>query len=155
MIPTRTLACVIRNTQLSIGLPAFCCLLLISCSGSPTSPLEIGQLSLGAAYGVFVTGETAFVSNNEGVVIIDIADARNPQRISTIQESSAGGDVAGFHVSHDTLFAYGENLSIYDLDDLTDPRLISQYSGRGFIGGARKQGEYVYLSYQTGILLTD
>ena len=136
--------------QCSIGLFAVCCLLLFSCSSSPTSPLEIGQLSLGAAYDVYVTDQTAFVSTNEGVAILDILDISNPYRVSTIQQSSAGGEVAGFLVTGDTLFGYGENLSIYDLGDLSDPRLISLYSGRDFISGSKVQGGYVYLSYLRG-----
>jgi hypothetical protein len=138
------------NARPANCLSAMLGLLLLSCSGSPTSPLEIGQLSLGAAYDVFVNGGTAFVSNNDGVAILDIIDIRNPRRVATIQESSSGGAVAGFHVSNDTLFAYGANFSMYDLEDINDPRLFSRYSGRAFISGARKQGDYVYLSYMNG-----
>ena len=62
---------IVTVSVVATALSTVAVLLLSSCGSSPTSPLEIGQLSLGAAYDVYVSGGTAFVSNNEGIAILD------------------------------------------------------------------------------------
>lgn len=116
-----------------------------SCSGDPTSPNEVGQLSLGAGYDVFVAGETGFVSTNDGIAIIDVHDMGNPRLLSMIHD-----DVIGFHVENDTLFAYGTRLALYDIGNAAQPQLIAQYSGARYINGARKRGDLVYSSLSGG-----
>jgi hypothetical protein len=123
---------------------------MVACSSSPTSPLEISQLSLGAAYDVFVRGGTAYVSNNQGIAVLDISDLGNPRRAGLISESSSGGTVAGFHVSGDTLFAYGDRFSMYTIGDGPNPQIISSFTGRGFVGGAGMQGHFAYLAFLQG-----
>ena len=107
----------------NVGLFRFCSvgLMTIACAGSPTSPLEVGQLDLGAAYDVFVENGTAYVSNNEGVAILDVRDLQEPREVFTIQENAETGTVAGFHYSGDTLLVFGDRLNVYDVlepDDL-------------------------------------
>ena len=122
----------------------------VACSSSPTSPLEVSQLSLGAAYDVFVRGGTAYVSNNEGIAVLDLSDIRNPRRTAQISERSSGGSVAGFHVSGDTLFAYGDRFSMYTLGDDPDPLIIASFNGRGFVSGAGTQGHMAFLAFLQG-----
>lgn len=137
-------------------IPTFFTFALVSCSTSPTSPFEIGQLSLGAAYDVFVQGETAYVSNNEGIVVLDIREIRNPRRTALISESSSGGTVAGFRISGDTLAAFGNRFSIYGLGNGPNPRIISSYTGRGFVSGAGTRGHLAYLAlFQGGLEIVD
>jgi hypothetical protein len=123
--------------------------LVAGCSSSPTSPLEIGQLSLGAAYDVFVEGETAYVSNNEGIAILDIADIENPKRVGKVQEASAGW-VLGFHLSGDSLFTFGDQLAAYDISDSEHPSLLFSFPGRDGIAGAQRTGDYLFLAYLQG-----
>ena len=125
--------------------PLLAIAMLASCSDSPTSPNEVGQLSLGAGYDVFVTGETAFVSTNDGIAIIDVRDIGTPRLVSTIYD-----DVIGFHVERDTLFTYGSRLALYDIGNIDQPQLITEYRSERYISGARRSGTYVYLSYASG-----
>ena len=128
----------------------------IACSSSPTSPLEISQLSLGAAYDVFVEGGMAYVSNNQGIAVLDISDIRNPRRVGLISEGSSEGSIAGFHVSGDTLSAYGNRFSMYTLGEQPTPQLFSSFSGRGFVSGARTRGRFSYLAFlQGGLEIVD
>lgn len=124
-------------------------LIVASCSGSPTSPHEVGRLDVGVAYDVHVAGQTAFVSNNDGIVIIDVGDVHQPQRLGLIQGSSEGG-VVGLSVLGDTLLTCAERLAIHQVSDPTEPVLIGQFSGRKYIRVAQKQGRYVYVSYLSG-----
>jgi len=112
--------------------------------------LEIGQLDLGAAYDVYVSGSTAFVSNNDGIAILDIRDVHDPQQVITIDENSGGGTVAGLFVSGDSLLGFGEQFTIYDVADPANPHTLASYLPRSFISAARMQGEFAYLSYLHG-----
>jgi hypothetical protein len=134
------------------ALPVFLLAAFTACSSSPTSPLEISKLSLGVAYDVYVRGETAYVSNNHGVVVLDISDINHPRRISRISENSTNStnSIVFFHVSGDTLFTYGERFSSYDIHEREDPQLLESLSGRDYIAGARRWGNYLYLGYLHG-----
>ena len=140
----------IRLSRVLLLMAALCCPAVVACSSSPTSPLEVSQVSLGAAYDVFVRGGTAYVSNNEGIAVLDLSDIRNPRRTGQISESSSGGTVAGFHVSGDTLFAYGDRFSMYTVEGDSNPRIISSFTGRGFVTGAGTQGQIAYLAFLHG-----
>jgi hypothetical protein len=120
-----------------------------ACSSGPTSPLEIGQLNLGAAYDVFVREGTAYVANNEGVAILDIGDIRRPRRVNLISGSSEGG-VAGFQVFGDTLVTFGNQLSLYDIRQPQTPILLARYTGRDFIGAVHLRDNFLYLGYLHG-----
>ena len=72
-------------------LPALAPFATTACSSTPTSPLEISQLSLGAAYDVYVEGERAYVSNNRGIAIIDIGNIHGPRRTTLLTENSSSG----------------------------------------------------------------
>ena len=130
-------------------LPAVLALGLVSCSSSPTSPLEVAQLSLGAAYDVFVDGPTAYVSNNQGIAILDIGDIRYPRRIGLVQAESTQ-NVLRFHVSGDTLYTYGDRFSMFALGGGGDPQHLASYEGRGFLGGVQRRGDLLFLAYLHG-----
>jgi len=140
-----------RRIPVFKGALCFCLVTVfaVGCSSSPTSPLEISKLDLGAAYDVFVRGETAYVSNNNGVAILDISDINHPRRIGRISENSTNS-IVFFHASGDTLFTYAERLSIYDISDGRDPRLLEFILGRDYISGAQKEGDLLYLGYLNG-----
>jgi hypothetical protein len=124
--------------------------LSLSCCGFPASPLEIGQLDLGAAYDVYVTGTAAFVSNNDGIAVVDISNVNEPRLLTTIDETSGGGTVAGLSVSGDTLLGFGDRYTVYDVAEPMHPQILAAYTPRAFVSGARMQGEYTYLAYLHG-----
>lgn len=130
-------------------LPAILPMCLTSCSSSPTSPLEIAQLSLGAAYDVYVDGTTAYVSNNQGIAILDISDIRHPRRIALVEDESSRNALR-FHVSGDTLFTYGDRFSMYSLGGGGEPVRLGSFAGRGFIGAAQRRGSLLFLAYLNG-----
>jgi len=141
-----------RTTRITIGaaLLAATALTVGGCGGSGDAGPEIGHLALGAAYDVCVAGETAFVSDDEGIAILDIGDIAHPRRVGAIPERDGLGPIAGFHTSGDTLFTYGELFAIHDVSDPAAPRLLARYHGRYFIGAAATRDGHAYLGYLQG-----
>ena len=82
----------------------------------------------------------AFVSNNQGIAVVDIGDIERPRQIDLISESSSGGTVAGFNVVGDTLLAFGDRFSVYSIQGGGAVQLLASYTGRGFVGGGEDAG---------------
>ena len=53
-----------------------------------TDPLRlVGQNKMGVTYDLFVSNDLAYVSNNDGVTILDISDRTNPKEAGRIKTS--------------------------------------------------------------------
>ena len=59
-------------------------LAIYSCERFPPSEFETGNVNLGSAYDLYVEGEYAYVTCNDGVAIIDFSHPEQPDLIETI-----------------------------------------------------------------------
>ena len=135
------------KSALALILNLIICGLIISCDDEVTPPNQIGRVDVGVAYDVFLEGETAYVTNNSGIVIIDIKNPGNPFRVGNIPNAAA----VGFDIKNDTLVASGNQFSIYDVRISNNPIKICQFTGRSAIMDAvRTKGGLGVIMYSNG-----
>jgi len=129
----------------------------------PAHPEEIGFiLTTGAAYGLWVEGEYAYIGNGyESLVIVDISDRTDPVIVGEVDnEWFAGG------VTVDGDFAYladgyfqAQNeggLLIFDVSDKTDPTFESKLVTNGGPNEVVVEGDYAYVADgQGGLVIVD
>jgi hypothetical protein len=87
--------------------------------------IERGRGSTGMCYNVIVEGQTAYVVNNQGLVILDVSDPDRPKKIGAVKGLSPS-----FAVDLSRHFAYvgGEGgLAVIDVADPKHPRVIGQF----------------------------
>lgn len=126
-------------------------LALTSSACRSKSPVQkVGSLDTGTAYRVFIQEDTAFVSTNDGVVLVDIQDRNHPKEISRINLEEAA---FGVYAQDNLVFAAGpaDGLVIADIQDPTSPQVIGKYQGNG-INEVCVQGQVAYAGTQNGDL---
>ncbi len=84
---------------------------------------EVGKYDFGVAYDIYVEGNMAFVTGNDGVMIFDIKDKNRPRNLSLYKT----GGTFGVTVMNNLLFAcaFGRGLVIGDISDPANPVDIS------------------------------
>lgn len=120
----------------------------------PSSEYEIGRVDVGTAYEIQISGDNAYVGNNDGVVIIDIVDPETPKKITTLKTNDA---VFGIFVEGNTLFVESsgsQNLRVYDISNPNEPVLLSSITFDGSVVGICKNGNYIFAATQSGNLIT-
>jgi len=114
----------------------------------PTNPQQIGRFDTYDAYGVYVSGNYAYVASYFGLVIIDISDPTNPQQKEHLDTNGYAYDV---YVSGSYAYvAYRENrengLVIIDISDLTNPQKVGHYDTNEIAWGVYVSGNYAYVA---------
>jgi len=105
---------------------------------------RVGFIDLEVGYDVHVVGDNAYVSNNQGLMIIDIQDPQNPQKLGEV----LCGGLLGFEVESNiaNLATVLNGLVISDISNPSNPQLLSQEN----VGGAIRiavSGSYAYVAY--------
>jgi len=98
------------------------------------------------AWGVRVRGTTAFVSDGtEGLVVVDVADPRNP---SVIGRVATGGQARGLALDGETMYvaAGSGGLVVVDLSDVTAPRVVSRTGMPGSAIRVDSAGGHVFVA---------
>ena len=106
-------------------------LMLGACASLSSGPIrQVGRLDTGTAYDVRVQGETAFIGNNDGLVIIDVHRPERPKKVATIDLGEAA---FGICVEGDLAYITGgrDGFSIADVGDPANPRVLGSYSSGG------------------------
>ena len=139
-----------KNHHLMLVLGLSAVLMLGACASLSSTPIRrVGRLDTGTAYDVRVQGDYAFVSNNEGLVIVDIHQPNRPRRAATIELGEAA---FGIHVENNLAYISGglDGFTIADVGDPANPRILGTYpSGAGSVC---VQGSVAYVSHYQGEL---
>jgi len=105
---------------------------------------RVGFLDIEVGYDVHVVENYAYVTNNDGLMIIDIQNPQNPQKVGEIL---TGGSF-GFEIENDTAYIASSS-SGFVISNITDPR-NPDVLGQNSAGGATKiaiSGSYAYVTY--------
>jgi hypothetical protein len=114
---------------------------------------QVGCLDFGVAYDVWVVDETAYVTGNRGVQIIDVHDPESPRKLGFIRLRDGA---FGVLVENNTAYIAGdeEGFFIADVSDPQNPVIIGQYSKKkGVTVNVSINGKYAYLVMREGRLL--
>jgi hypothetical protein len=114
----------------------------------------VGSLNTGITYDVHVDGNIAYLTNNQGVDILDISDISNPKKISTIHIQDGA---FGIYVEGDVAYIAGETgLTITDVGDPEHPEIIGSFYDGGVNRNVRIRGSYAYVTdYEDGLEIVD
>jgi len=101
--------------------------LLIFDVSNPTTPQQIGHCDTdGYAYGVYVSGDYAYVADVNSLVIIDITNPTNPQQVG---HYDTDGWAEGVYVSGNCAYVADNGLVIIDISNPENPTLLSHVLG--------------------------
>ena len=108
---------------------------------------RVGFLNLEVGYDVHVVGDHAYVTNNDGLMIIDIQEPHNPQKVG---EVLSGGSL-GFEVESNVAYIASTSggFIISNISNPSNPQLLGQDS----VGGAIKiavSDSRAYVTYNGG-----
>jgi hypothetical protein len=109
----------------------------------------------GSGYDVCIKDNFAFVTNNDGVDIIDVQDPRNPRKEASLE--IVGGSF-GLHLQDDLAYiaAGGNGLVIANISDPLNPIIVGESAGHGVARNVYVSGNYAYLAcYENGLKIFD
>jgi len=120
---------------------------------TPSSPVQKAKITMTlGGIDVRKTGDYVFVSNSDGVVVMDVSDPEDPTEDNQI---SLGAYVHGMFLSGNYLYCtmhLSDKLQIVDITDPTDPDLKGSYTSSTYIDGAHDvyvDGSYAYVASYT------
>jgi len=143
-------------------LNVFLCLIngffIISCAGQQTGDarlVDIARYKTGMAYGLAIKGSYAYITTNNDLLIIDIANPRKPKRISKL---SLGQPVFALRVqdSNAYLAASDNGLVIVNISDPENPEIIGRYYDGGSVQRLDLEDHYCITSdFENGLNILD
>ncbi|MFX0183327.1 MAG: LVIVD repeat-containing protein [Candidatus Hodarchaeota archaeon] len=110
---------------------------------------------LHVAYSVYVHGDHAFVTNNDGTVIIDISNPVNPRKIGIVATSDGA---FGVTVKDDLAYIASDSdgFIIANISDPENPLIMDQYDDGGSAHSVCTNGSYAYVTeYPQGMEIFD
>ena len=107
---------------------------------------RVGFCDIEVGYDVQVVGDYAYVTNNDGMMVIDVSNPSNPE---TIGELLSGGSM-GVDVESNLVYiaTVSNGLIIADISSPTNPQQIGQYSGAAY--RIAVSGSYAYIGNFNG-----
>ncbi len=118
-------------------------------------PYWLGECDTpGTAYGVTVSGDYAYVADEDGLRVFDVSDPARLQIVGSYPISS-GADRVAVSGRYAYVADYGEQLHVVDVGDPSNPQGVGRYTIYGDIYGLAVQDEYVYLTDLTGLHVLD
>jgi hypothetical protein len=114
----------------------------------------VGRLNTGITYDVHVDGDHAYLTNNQGVDVLDISDISNPRKIFTIRIQDGA---FGIYVGDGLAYIAGETgLTITDVSVPEHPEIIGSFYDGGVNRNVRIRGSYAYVTdYEDGLEIVD
>ncbi|MHA2246975.1 MAG: LVIVD repeat-containing protein [Candidatus Hodarchaeales archaeon] len=113
------------------------------------------QPVLNVGYSIFVQGDFAFVTNNDGTKIIDVSRPNNPHKAGMISTSDGA---FGATVKDDLAYIASDSngFIISNISDPEDPFIIDQYNDGGSANSVCTNGSYAYVTeYPQGMEIFD
>ena len=108
---------------------------------------RVGFIDLEVGYDVHIVGNHAYVTNNEGLMIIDIQDPHNPQKVGEVLSGGALGVEVESNIAYIASVTGGFIIS--NVSSPSNPQLVGQNS----VGGAIRiavSGSRAYITYFGG-----
>jgi hypothetical protein len=97
---------------------------------------------------VFVDGDYAYVTNNDGVVIFDVRQTEHPRKVSMIPT----GVTFGICVENDRAYVLGKRgLFIADVSDPANPKKLQEYVIEVYKQRVHVEDAYVYIASDSGL----
>lgn len=108
---------------------------------------KVGFIDIEVGYDVHVVGDYAYVTNNDGLIIIDVSDPRNPEKIG---EFLCGGSF-GFVIENNIAYiaSVESGFIIGNLSNPSNPVLLGNDTVTG-PNRVAKRGIYAFVSYISG-----
>jgi hypothetical protein len=123
----------------------------------PANPTELGFYDApGHAYGVYVSGSTAYVAHYDGGLrVVDVSDPANPTEVGYYDTP---GNAEGVYVSGSTAYLAGayRGLRVVDVSDPANPAEVGYYDTPGNAEGVYVSGSTAYVAdYDGGLRVVD
>ena len=106
----------------------------------------------GVGYGVYVNGGYAYITNNEGVLIFDVQDPKNPKEIGSVLTGYTKRVVTKDGLAY---IACEHGLVIADIRDPAVPERVGAYDSQGIAQSVSVDGNYAYLAGAQGLEIVD
>lgn len=109
----------------------------------------------GVGYDVDIDGNYAYITGNDGYIVVDI---QNPIKPRIIGEFEIDDGAFGIFVKDDIAYvaAAGQGLFTTDVSDPTNPTLLGQEIVGGISNNVYVSGDYAYISnYENGLQIFD
>ena len=109
------------------------------------SPVEVGNCSLWeGGKRLEVSGENAFVTNDEYLYVIDISNLTDPKQTGRLSDFNFIND---FHVLNDYVYLADSNLYIIDISNKSNPQIVGEYE-EWYLGasGITVDGDHAFVS---------
>jgi len=113
------------------------------------------QPVLNVGYDIFVQGEYAYITNNDGTKIIDVSDPENPRKAGMITTSDGA---FGVTVKDDLAYIASDSngFIIANISDPENPLITDQYNDGGSAHSVCTNGSYAYVTeYPQGMEIFD
>ncbi len=110
---------------------------------------RVGAWPFGPSYTVLVQGNLVFLGSGGGVVVLDVSDPSNPQRVGEIRTR---GVVVGLDYEAGRLYvADGQGgLEVWDVNEPSAPMRLGSYFTPGSAEGVYVLGDYAYVAAGDG-----
>ncbi len=108
-------------------------------------PYKVGYCDVDVTYDLYVEGDYAYVSTNDGIVIIDLQNPIEPQKIGNIDIDDGA---FGIVVNDGIAFIAGDSSGfvIADLNDPRNPIKLGQYTNGGNVIDVAISGDFAYIT---------
>ncbi|KJR42739.1 LVIVD repeat protein [Candidatus Magnetoovum chiemensis] len=132
----------IRSLFLSLILITFCCL-----------PQKVSALAWkgvldtpGAAFGVYVVGDYAYVADEEGgLQVINISDPQSPKSTGSVETPDYAFDVFAVG-NYAYVAAYTSGLQVIDISDPQSPQIVASSNDSEYAYGVYVSADYAYIA---------
>lgn len=114
-------------------------------AGKKSDLVKISSIKTGYAYGVYVKNAIAYVSDNHGLLIIDVNNAGRPQFLGKVDLGEMVGDV--FVAGERAFLAFGNELIISDVSDKTKPFITGRFKSDGRIESVIADERLAFVGY--------
>jgi len=107
---------------------------------------KVGSCFLVVGYSVSIHGKYAYVTNNDGLMIIDVENPKNPKKIAEIPtEDAAFGEAIVSDIVY--LASGGSGLVIADITDPSEPEILGQINDGKISYRVAIKDNYAFISY--------
>ena len=112
---------------------------------------KVAECKFEVGYSIKIDDNIAYVSDNDGVIIIDVENPKKPKKIGRIEKYDG---VFGFEIRNDTTFMAGSSpsLVIANVSNPNNPVKIGEFLGTSPAYRIALKDNYCYLGYMEGDL---